>query len=253
MQPQAYEQLCKVSDTYWYHHAVRKLMETYLEHIRDEPDKPLKILDVGCGTGSMFNMLQKYGQVTGLELSDYAVKLCCQKHPDADIKKGSANNLSNLFSKSSFDLITFFNVLYHKWIENDKDVIKQAFEIIKPGGYIVLVDPAFKFLYRDNDKICYGLRRYTRKDVKNMLHDTGFNLVKSTYFNSVSFIPALILSIAQRFGIFRMHKASSELGELPIPINQTLKGIMFLERVWINIIGLMPLGVSVLSIARKPQ
>ena len=253
MQQQAYEQLCKVGDTYWYHHGVRKLVETYLKRICDEPGRPLKILDVGCGVGSMFNMLQKYGQVTGLELSDYAVKLCRQKHPDSDIKMGSANNLSGLFPKSSFDLITFVNVLYHKWIEDDKEVIRQTFEIIKPGGYIVLVDPAFKCLYRDNDKICYGLRRYSRKDVQNILRDTGFSLVSSTYFNSVSFVPALILSFVQRFGFFRVHKASSELGELPNFINQTLKGIMFLERVWINIIGLMPLGVSVLSVARKTQ
>lgn len=253
MKKEAYDQLYQAEDTCWYHNGLRKLVEISLRRIEKESCRRLKILDIGSGTGGMFNLLKKYGKITGLELSEYAIELNRRKHPDVTLKTGSANNLSELFPKPSFDLITFFNVLYHRWIEDDNEVLKQAASIVKPGGYIILVDAAFKCLYRYNDEFCYGGRRYSSREMCNKLSKAGFSVVKSTYFNSISFFPLLTLTLLQRFGVFKSDDRLDKLNELPFSFNETLKGIMSFERMVINILGGIPLGVSLLSVAQLPN
>ena len=120
-----------------------------------------------------------------------------------------------------------------------------------PGGYIIIINPAFKCLFRDNDKICYGVRRYYAGQVKNMLLDAGFTPVIGTYFNAVSFFPLLTVTLLQRLGIARTENPAAELKLLPGFINEALKSIMTLERVCIRIFGKMPFGSSLLSVGRK--
>lgn len=251
MRKEAYDQLYQAEDVHWYHDGRRKLVETYLKCIRNEIGCQLEILDVGSGTGGMFGLLKKYGKVTGLELSDYAIELSRKKHPHATIIAGSANNLSELFPKSSFDLVTFFNVLYHKWIEDDRAVLKQAADIIRPGGYVILNEPAFMCLYRNFDRFAYAIRRYTQSEIDNMLSASGLSLVKSTYFNSISFVPLFMSALLEHLGFIKLRDVSNELRLFPRPINACFKYAMSIERMCINIFGRMPFGVSLLSIGKK--
>src|SRR3989338_8220670 len=99
MQQQAYDQLVIIQDTYLYHDGIRKLAGFYLDRIRDIFDgRRLKILDLGCGTGAEFSMLRRYGQVTGLDISEYAADACRKKFFDIQVRVGSADQLAQIFS-----------------------------------------------------------------------------------------------------------------------------------------------------------
>ena len=252
MQKKLYDFLYREEGNHWYHCARQDLLRVYFRQIAVEYGRKLRILDVGSGTGGMFNLLEEFGEVTGFEFSEYAAKLCRKKHPNTALRLGSANNLSELFPAQSFDIVTFFNVLYHQWIEDDAKVVKQAASLIRPGGYLILNEPAFKYLYRDNDKFCYGIRRYTEKEIRGILSTAGLSLDKSTYFNSLCFLPVLALSYLQRYGLMKKNTISNELNLLS-GINTLLKYLMVLERIWIRVFGKMPLGVSILSIGKKPE
>ncbi len=251
MQKCSYDELYQTEDNHWYFDGRRKLVDIYLKYIQNEIGQCLRILDVGSGTGGMFGLLKKYGQITGLELSEYAASLSHNKYPEVTLKIGSANNLSELFPKSSFDLVVFMNVLYHRWILDDIEVLKQATNIIKPGGFIILVEPAFNCIYRNNDRICYGVRRYSQSRVSHILSASGFNLVKSTYFNSISFLPLLLITLLQRFSLREPKNKSSELRPLPKFINRCFKWMMLLERLWIITFKKMYFGASILTLGKK--
>ncbi len=251
MENQAYDELARVEDTHWYHESRRRLLEYYLDSVKDALPSCAQILDVGCGTGGMLNVLEKYGDITGLEISEYALSLLLKKHPSAKIKIGSANDLDNIFKGQAFDLATFFNVLYHKWIADDVQVLKKAADIVKPGGFIVLNEPAYGFLYRDNDKICFGARRYTKTGIRDILTKAGFRIVKITYFNSLSFLPLVAITALQRSGLIRFKSASNELRRPHRVVNELLKFIMSCELAIIKIFGSMPFGVSVFVLAEK--
>jgi len=251
MKNEVYDSLNKIESTHWYHHGRSQLVNIYLKRIQAEIGRPIKILDVGCGTGGMYSLLKKYGEVSAIELSDYAAKLAREKYPEADIKIGSADNLSGLFPQSTFDVVTFFNVLYHQWVNDDYLVLKQAVDILKTGGYIIIIEPAFRCLFRENDRLCLGKRRYRRKEMTDLLLRAGLKLCTDTYFNAVSFVPLLISTLLQRSGLVKLTNVPDELN-LPFrPINDFLKGIMFMERIGIIAFGKMPFGVSLLCIGKK--
>lgn len=251
MEKQAYDRLNEVEEQHWYHNACRRLVEIYLKHIKKEISNTLNILEVGCGTGGMLDVLSKYGNVTGLEVSRYGINLCKKKHPGIDLIQGSANNLKMLFKEKSFDVIAFFNVLYHKDIEDDISVLKGAYTILKPSGYVVLYEPAFNCLYRQNDKICHGIRRYSINDIKHIMDVVGFNLVTNTYFNSVSFFPVLMLKWIELFKNFYIEKEVVELKLPSMIINYLIMKIMSFERLWIHLFKKVPFGTSVLYVGKK--
>lgn len=251
MENQAYDELARAEDAHWYHAGRRRLIEYYIDSIRNEFNRPASILDVGCGTGGMLGTLEKYGAVTALELSDHAASICLRKHPSANIKIGSANDLGKLFPGEAFDLVTFFNVLYHEWISDDARVLKEASGLIRPGGFVIINEPAHRFLYRDNDRICLGKRRYTRSGISDILESAGFRTIKSTYFNSISFLPLLFLTALQRAGVYRSSEASDELRPPPFAVNELFKYAMACELALIRLFGGFPFGVSILTVAQK--
>lgn len=253
MQREAYEQLFKVEDTHWYFYSRNKLVEFYLGRIKNELNCDLEILDIGSGTGIMFKLLEKYGRVTGLEISEFAARLCRRKYPESPVIVNSADNIADIFPSASFDLITFFNVLYHQWIRDDAYVLRQAAKILRPGGYIFLVEPAHKFLYRNNDRFCYGLRRYSYNDISALLFKSGLNLLESTYFNSISLIPLSMAVFLERIGLKTLKGVTNELRRLPRVINNCLIGMMMLERLCIINFGKIPFGLSLLFIGRKAK
>lgn len=251
MEKQAYDRLYEVEEKHWYHNACGKLVEIYLEQIKEETPNRLDILEIGCGTGGMLDVLGKYGKVTGLEISNYALNLCKKRHPEINLINGSANNLKMLFKENSFDVVTFFNVLYHKDIESDIDVLRDTHYILKLSGYVIGYEPAFKCLYRNNDKICHGIRRYTKNQIKDIMDSVGFQFVGSTYFNLVSFSPILLVKFIEKIKKFNKKK---EVIELKLPskiVNCLLNQIMFLERLWIKFFKRVPFGSSLLYIGRK--
>lgn len=252
MQQQAYDQLVIIQDTYWYHDGIRKLAGFYLDRIRSVYGaRGLKILDIGCGTGAEFAMLRRYGRVTGLDISEYAAEACRKKFPDIEVRAGSADKLAEIFPGNSFDVVICFNMLYHRWVNSDAGVISQMHKVLSPAGFVIIIEPAFKCLYRSNDKICYGQRRYSASGMKNLLGRAGFSISNATYFNAVSFLPVFLLSFLQRFGLMVTDRAGDELKPLPKIINDCFKAVMALERWCIRIFKSIPIGVSLLVVAKK--
>ncbi|MCV4655497.1 class I SAM-dependent methyltransferase, partial [Escherichia coli] len=65
-------------------------------------NKKLEILDVGCGTGANLEMLQKFGNAYGVDVSDEALAFCSRK--GLNVRKGLAENLP--FDDETFDITT---------------------------------------------------------------------------------------------------------------------------------------------------
>ena len=105
-----------------------------------EVKKEAKVLDVGCGFGTLLAELQdKYNfRVAGLEYSPYAIQ---KSEPSvrAKIKKGSILRLP--FKKNSFDVVVCFDVIYYV---NPKETPKAIKNLIDTSRKYVF----FSSLYR---------------------------------------------------------------------------------------------------------
>ena len=81
---------------------------------------------------------------------------------------------------NSFNLITLFDVLEH--IENDHNALLHLNKLLKNQQFILLTVPAFNFLWSDHDDALSHYRRYTKKTLSLVLENSGFKIIRISYF-----------------------------------------------------------------------
>jgi 2-polyprenyl-3-methyl-5-hydroxy-6-metoxy-1,4-benzoquinol methylase len=69
--------------------------------------------------------------------------------------------LADVDSEARFDAILYIDVLEH--IEHDAEELRRAAALLGRGGCIVVLSPAFGFLYSEFDRAVGHFRRYTRR------------------------------------------------------------------------------------------
>lgn len=246
-----YQKLAQVDDVHWLHVYRRRLISNLLSDVQLPRGRGL---DVGCGVGGNLGVLKKYcSAVVGLDASEVAIDFARQKSADVIFQCADANRLSQIFPDDKFSLITYINVLYHQWIKDEHDVLKQTSDLLMPRGCVVIVEPAFKILSRKFDRLNMGKGRYRTTHFEKICRDVGLKVIKKTYFNAPSFFPLLLLKYWEMFQNkdAHAHGTGQEL-QLPNPkINETLIKILEFEGNIIRRICPLPVGVSLLVIAQK--
>lgn len=230
----------QVKEFHWWFSGRRKLLKSILSPLCLPPD-PFA-LDIGCGTGSNLKLLQTEGfNVVGLDISLYALHLA-KMHTHL-LVNGDVNMLP--IRPESLGLIIAMDIFEH--LEDDRNGIHECFHALRSGGILILTVPAFRYLRGSQDLVTQHKRRYTKKEILDLLTLGGFEVLKSSYFNFFLFFPILFARrTTQLLGL----KISSE-NEINSPlVNFFLKGIFSLEPYILKHFS-FPFGVSILCIARK--
>ena len=100
-------------------------------------DNPLRILDVGAGTGRYSVALQEKGfDVTAVELVKHNLDVLRAKKTSVKTWQGNAMDLSFL-PDAKFDITLLLGPMYHLLKEEEKlKAYKEAIRVTKPDGYI---------------------------------------------------------------------------------------------------------------------
>lgn len=207
----------------------------------------INVLDAGCGTGRWLQILKRANKINEIGIDNQEIAI---NYSDNRVKMnlvcGDINNY--IFKESSFDLITSFDVIYHRDV-NDNLAIKNFYSYLKNEGYMLLTVPAYSFLYSKHDEVVYTRRRYTKKQIKLLLENNGFEIIKISYCVSLLFPLAFIKRIFNK--LFRTEKESHNELKMPsVIINQFFLLIMRIENYLLNYIS-FPFGLSVLALAKK--
>lgn len=110
-----------------------KNMKSYVEGIK-RFRKSGKLLDIGCATGLFMLEAQKAGfDVYGIDVSSYAISIARRRFPDR-VKCASVERAK--FKKTSFDVITLFDVIEH--LGNPRRVLSRIAALLKPNGLLVI-------------------------------------------------------------------------------------------------------------------
>ena len=254
-----YRQTTRVESVHWWFVHRRRLVAALIDgRVGEAAGRAPRALDVGCGSGGNLEWLRRSGWfAVGVDRSALALELARASHPHAVVLRAGAQGLSDCFRPASFSLVTVFNVLYHRWVTSEAEVLAAARRVLEPGGLLVLTEPAFGFLRRRHDDVDLGARRYTRSELVRRVEGAGFAVLRSSYFNALAFGPALVLAgldrLRPRRGSGRGDEETAEIAVPPPLINRTLLALCTLERMWIATVGRLPLGVGVIILARAPQ
>lgn len=99
--------------------------------------------------------------------------------------------LTNYKTDIKFDSIMYIDVIEH--IEKDKDELVTALSYLKEGGYLIVLVPAYNFLYNDFDKAIGHYRRYSRKLLRNSI-PAGLKVISHYNLDSLG----LLASVANK-------------------------------------------------------
>ena len=123
-----------------------------------EPTLQSVILDIGCGTGNVVNLLNEQGlNITGVDNSQSMINKTIDKYPQLKMKLVKGNVLqTHLFPYYRFThiLCLYFTIYY---LKNKSLFLENVYDWLKPGGFFVL-----HLVNRDNFSPLLPMNTYKR-------------------------------------------------------------------------------------------
>lgn len=242
MKQDAYYEMYKNENTQWWWVSQRKILRKVLNRYISNETK--NVLEVGCGTGGNLLMLKEYGDLSAMEPNDDARRLSNSRNI-CHVKKGVLPN--NIPFDECFDLICLLGVLEH--VDEDLETLKSIKNKLKQKGVLLITVPAYKFLWGFHDVVVHHKRRYTKKELTELLSKSGLKIKYITYYNTFLFpIIAIIKILKNILGI----KKDNESSKPWFPINFLLTKIFSSEKLIIPTLS-FPFGVHFLIVATNTE
>ena len=211
-----------------------------------DPNRRLKICELGCGTGGNLAAVADRYDVVGVECSSHALEYARRRLGNR-VTRGSLPNDVDL-PPDSFDVVLLTDVLEH--IEDDARSAATAMRLLRPGGVVVATVPAYQWLYSPRDANHHHYRRYGKQQFARLWKNCDSNIILLSHYNTLLFLPAAAVRIASKVFMRRGNP-----GDLSLPlefVNQLLANLMRSEA---NLLGrtILPFGLSLVAVIRKRQ
>jgi SAM-dependent methyltransferase len=142
--------------------------------------------------------------------------------------------------RADHSCLVSYNVLEH--IEDHVGALRSMARLVRTGGYIVLVCPAFPFAMSPVDIATGHVRRYTKRSMRRALTDAGLQVVSVRYANSLGLICYYAFTSLLR-------KQPSTGGTMTFYDRLVVPVVKFIER----LLGHPPFGQSVVAVAQVPE
>ena len=200
-----------------------------------------KILEIGSGIGNISSFLIKdHENVVLSDIRKNYVKKLQQQYSGVEVIQIDLvgpqfdKKYKNLFE--TFDFIFALNVVEH--IENDKIALVNIYKLLKKGGYVFILVPAYQSLFNNFDIALEHYRRYTKESLFKLFHH--FEPVRSYYFNFIGIFGWFV--VGKLFGKKIIPESNMKIYNLLIPIFKVIDKIL-----------LNQIGLSVIQAAKKPN
>ena len=241
MNPEEYARMFAAEDRQWWYAGMRAISFALLD-AGPPPGGAPRMLDCGCGTGAIVAHLAARGRAVGVDLSAEAVRLAHTR--GAAVARAELSALP--FADGTFDAVTSFDVIYHRWVTDDAAAVREMVRVLRPGGLLLLRVPALKLLWGAHDEAVHSRHRYTRTEVRALLARAGLEVLRATYANTLLF-PLLF---ARRTLDRVTGRHGSDVAFLPAPLERAFGAALRLEARLVRHVSL-PVGASVFALARK--
>ncbi len=206
-----------------------------------EPFIGRRILEIGAGIGNFTNLMLDRELVVAADVYRPCVEYLQKRFADQPhvLPKhlDVADPATMALGRYDLDTVVCLNVLEH--VEDDRGALSHMFSVLRSGGCLVLLVPAFQFLFGTVDSSLGHHRRYTKPPLMEKMRQTGFTIEKVFYMN--------IIGMAGWFLNNRVFKRTEEsprqialFDRLIAPVAERAEKIVQ-----------PPIGLSLIAIGRK--
>ncbi|MCX5740141.1 MAG: class I SAM-dependent methyltransferase [Proteobacteria bacterium] len=240
-----YATLYRVEDEHWWYRQLRRVLHWHLT--RFLPDwHDAAILDAGCGTGGNLAHLAGSGRRVGLDFSPDALAGARRRNL-AQLVRGTVTSLP--FAAGSFDAAISMSVIYHQWVADPADALREMHRVLRPGGLLFLDVPAYQSLLSAHDEAVMTARRFDAPGVRRLVEASGFEVLRITHWNTLLF-PAIWA--ARRMKLMPAGQDFETTAPTASGRNALLDLAMRFEAALLKRMPL-PFGVSIHCVARRVE
>lgn len=241
MEVEEYARIAAAEDDHWWYRNTRALMADLL---RPWLGTGLRILDAGCGPGGNGAWLARHGRVVGVDVTPEALEFVHARRPTTVPVQGSADRLP--FDTAAFDLAVAVTLLYT--VPDDVAAVSELARVLRPGGAVLLLEPAFASLRRGHDVTVHGRRRYRRRELADLAGRAGLHVRRSTYAYSFLVPPAALLAVLEGRSSRAGRTAGSDVERRAL--DSVFAPLAGAERRWLGRRD-VPIGTSAIVVATR--
>ena len=146
-----------------------------------------EMLEIGPGygqyTGFFFN---RTGRLAVADIAQDCIEHLQRKFPDVEAVMADLEApdwTSQVTRQGLFDTIVALNVLEH--IQDDQAALRNIWSALRPEARLLLLVPAHQALYGQMDRLAGHWRRYSRRNLRNLLQCAGFSVDTCVHINPV--------------------------------------------------------------------
>ena len=200
-----------------------------------------RVLETGSGIGNITKFLLDRDLIIATDVEPKYLTLL--KNTFGKYKKFMIEQLDiagpevKRYQSYHIDSVICFNVLEH--IEQDEKPLKKIFELLEPGGRLLLLVPSHPWLYGSLDEHLGHQRRYGKKELRNKLETAGFRVIFLKHFNRIGILGWFLDSRILRRK--RLPPFQLRIYNLFVPLFKLEKFFPF------------PFGTSLLAVAEKSE
>ena len=152
-----------------------------------------KVLDVGCGNGSLINRVNQRCNIEafGVDISPNMINECQKRYKDIEFKVTSGETLP--FDDVYFNILTICCVLHH--LKNPINFFKESYRVLKSGGILIVGEPWFPLPIKQIvDYIVSPIIKagdnkiFSHKRLKKLFVDNGFVIIEVFKQGSIQII-----------------------------------------------------------------
>jgi SAM-dependent methyltransferase len=248
MEHDEYRKMYEFEPRYWWYRGLRKYLLSLIEPLDLAPGK--QVLDAGCGTGLNAATIR---DATGADVAAFDVSVAASTYwRERGLTRAFVGSINEIPVRGgSFDACLSIDVLESDAVDEERAVAELA-RIVRPGAYILILVPAYGWLYNErHHRAVRATRRYTKKSLDALLSRQGLRPVRITYLFPTLLPVVAVYRWLQRFQSPKETVAGSDLRPLPSWINAILFGIVWLEARIVRRVT-FPFGSSVVGVAQAP-
>jgi cyclopropane fatty-acyl-phospholipid synthase-like methyltransferase len=136
-----------------------------------------RVLEIGCGTGTITQFLVDRELVVGVDVSPEYVRATAARYrtrPNVVIKLQDITESIEELRQYRFDSAASANVFEH--IADDTRAMAAVYALLEPGGTFNLLVPSHPYLMSPFDRAIGHYRRYTMAELRRKLESAGFRV-----------------------------------------------------------------------------